>query len=135
MLSKGDAAGARATFRRLERVRRGENLLAADLTEHTRPANAPQSVPLQRMLWESREALAIGITMMFFQQFSGINAVIPNPATQAIRTQLTAEEIVYYYVPKSSIGCSAHFYSVGPLQGVRGALRHHEMRTASGLRA
>ena len=35
-----------------------------------------RSVPLQRMLWESREALAIGITMMFFQQFSGINAVI-----------------------------------------------------------
>ena len=28
------------------------------------------------MLWESREALAIGVTMMFFQQFSGINAVI-----------------------------------------------------------
>ena len=28
------------------------------------------------MLWESREALSIGIAMMFFQQFSGINAVI-----------------------------------------------------------
>ena len=41
LLSKGDADGARATFRRLDRVRSGENLLAADLTDHTRPSTAP----------------------------------------------------------------------------------------------